>query len=158
MIFPALILVAAWSIGGAPVDVSCGTVSDWAKDPGVVAIQAAYGYEPGAYARVRERQIRLGWYACGGAALLVADPRNETGIANEDDYRKREAYGLFALLHEGAHVSGIADEHAADCFALGRMPSALDHIGVPREDAAALVGIAQAIHDDLGGEYSGPCP
>lgn len=39
----------------------------------------------------------------------------------QDAYRDAErggGVGLFLLLHETGHTTGIADEHAADCFAL----------------------------------------
>lgn len=36
-----------------------------------------------------------------------------------------DSYGLFILLHETGHATGITDEHQADCFALNHFKHAL---------------------------------
>jgi hypothetical protein len=46
----------------------------------------------------------------------------------EDAYRDAErggGVGLFLLLHETGHTTGIAGEHAADCFSLAHIKLAL---------------------------------
>ena len=46
----------------------------------------------------------------------------------EDAYRDAErggGVGLFLLLHETGHTTGIADEHTADCFSLEHIKPAL---------------------------------
>ena len=46
----------------------------------------------------------------------------------EDAYRDAErggGVGLFLLLHETGHTTGIAQEHAADCFSLAHIKVAL---------------------------------
>ena len=46
----------------------------------------------------------------------------------QDAYRDTQSgggVGLFLLLHEAGHLTGIVDEHAADCFGLGHIKAML---------------------------------
>jgi hypothetical protein len=59
-----------------------------------------------------------------GAALVGGDQV----FLGEEAYRDAEqggGVGLFLLLHETGHTTGIADEHAADCFSLAHIKGVL---------------------------------
>src|SRR5947208_185707 len=59
-----------------------------------------------------------------GAAFVGGDQV----LLGEDAYRDAErggGVGLFVLLHETGHTTGIADEHAADCFSLAHIKGVL---------------------------------
>src|SRR5919201_4201442 len=47
------------------------------------------------------------------------------GQAAYRDAERGGGVGLFLLLHETGHTTGIADEHAADCFSLAHIKAAL---------------------------------
>ena len=47
------------------------------------------------------------------------------GEAAYRDAERGGGVGLFLLLHETGHTTGIADEHAADCYSLAHVKAAL---------------------------------
>jgi hypothetical protein len=60
-----------------------------------------------------------------GSGAFVAGDQIFLG---QDAYRAAEGgggVGLFLLLHETGHATGIADEHTADCFALEHLKGVL---------------------------------
>jgi hypothetical protein len=164
ILWPALTMLAAWAIGGTPA-ITCEAAEPWARDPVVHEL-----HEPLAYTNLRDRRAVLGPYVCGGAVLLVADPSGawigrhgpELGL-DPRSVTMREAHGLFALLHESYHVARApaytpADEHSADCFALARMPAALELLHVPAARRPAILQYAQELHNREPAPYSGACP
>jgi hypothetical protein len=163
VIFPALIMLSAWAIGGTPA-IQCEPAQAWATDP--VATEL---HQPLAYTNLRERRAVLSPYVCGGAVLLVADPAGTwlKTVAEPHGWivgntAMREAHGLFALLHESYHLSRApayspSDEHAADCFALAKMPAALELLHVPPARATELLGYATALHNAEPAPYAGAC-
>jgi hypothetical protein len=73
----------------------------------------------------------------------------------EDAYRDAErggGVGLFLLLHETGHTTGIADEHSADCFSLAHIKPVLRRFW-----QLQLSGIARRYGDALSwpGKYDG---
>ena len=86
-----------------------------------------------------------------GAAVVGGDHV----FLGEDAYRDAKrggGVGLFVLLHETGHATGIADEHAADCFSLAHLKSVLLRFWQLRP-----AGIAQRYDDALAwpGKYDG---
>jgi hypothetical protein len=158
MIWPVLVSLAAM-VMGSPAPVVCPAYgAEWQADPNRQLIQQVWGFDPSAYADIAGRRIVLGPYACGGAVLLAADPNNNSGLASVPNVQYREAFGLFALLHEMGHLVNGRDEHGADCFALAHYEDALKRLGVLRERAEWFLRYAESIHADNPPPYAGPCP
>jgi hypothetical protein len=163
ILWPALTMIAAWAIGGTPA-IQCEAVEPWARDPIVLEL-----HDPLAYTQLAERRAILSPLACGGAVLLAADPDGSfiarIGPSLGLDPRSvtmREAWGLFALLHESYHLRRApayapSDEHAADCFALAKMPGVLELLHVPAGRRPELLMYAQSLHDREPPPYSGAC-
>src|SRR5919204_2882254 len=59
----------------------------------------------------------------GGA--FVGGNKIFLGEAAYRDAERGGGVGLFLLLHETGHTTGIADEHAADCYSLAHVKAAL---------------------------------
>jgi len=86
-----------------------------------------------------------------GAAFVGGDQV----FLGEAAYRDAESgggVGLFVLLHETGHTTGIADEHAADCFSLAHIKGVLRDFWQLRP-----AGIAARYADALSwpGKYDG---
>ena len=71
-----------------------------------------------------EINVTPGPGAWNGSAL-VGQPRLWIGEQAYQDAQHGHVFGLFTLLHEVGHTTGIADEHQADCYALHHLKAAL---------------------------------
>jgi hypothetical protein len=153
--FPRVTEIAS-EVAGRPVDVFCEVQDDWAVDPVQAVAPDAWGYtrfDPHTgqplYAALEPR-------TCGYLLLLIQDPNERSGIHGREGYHG-EARALLSLLHEGNHLRGLRSESAAECRALGLVPTFARALGADARHVAKLVSLARQVHENLSPEYQIGC-
>jgi hypothetical protein len=92
------------------------------NDPRLLAAHAAGVYSPAT------RRVVLMPYVCNGIDALQAGAPVTDG----------RYLALFTLAHELSHASGIVNERAADCHAVGILGRVARHLAIPLETRKAL--------------------
>jgi hypothetical protein len=153
--FPRITQIAS-EVAGRSVDVFCEVQDDWAVDPIQVVAPDAWGYtrfDPHTgqplYAALEPR-------TCGYLLLLIQDPNERSGLHGREGYLG-EARALLSLLHEANHLRGLRSESAAECRALGLVPTFARELGADARHVAKLVKLARRVHGNLSPEYQIGC-
>jgi hypothetical protein len=146
----------ASEVAGRSVDVFCEVEDDWAADPVQAVAPDAWGYtrfDPhtgqALYAALEPR-------TCGYLLLLIQDPNERSGLHGREGYHG-EARALLSLLHEANHLRGMRSESAAECRALGLVPTFARELGADTRHVAKLVKLARRVHGNLSPEYQIGC-
>ena len=66
---------------------------------------------------------------------------------------RRTIYAVLILAHESYHTAGVADEAAANCFAIQAMAWAAVQLGAAAGEAELLARAMEALEPRQGGEY-----
>jgi hypothetical protein len=74
---------------------------------------------------------------------------------DSDCYARAEKtiYAVLVLAHESYHTSGVADEAAANCFAIQAMAWTAMQLGAASGEAELLARAMEALEPGQGGEY-----
>jgi hypothetical protein len=114
----------ASAAAGKPVQIVCTWDNEeWDRQVQAVSFGQQRGTNVAGYAYTGEATM---WLNPGVCTALFETLNN--GIAYSG--LRPAAFALLTLLHESAHLSGIRDEGAADCKALGQFKTYIDDIGV----------------------------
>jgi hypothetical protein len=138
---------AAGAVAGKKVEVRCWSKRDWRK----------LMVEERAYTQGKVNESVLGFASAGGARLSLSPTicRDLARLAYERE-RPAAAEPLHALAlavatlaHESVHVSGIADEAAAECHGVQLTERAARALGVGRVLARRLKAAYWARFDEI---------
>ena len=67
--------------------------------------------------------------------------------------RRKTIYAVLVLAHESYHTGGVADEAAANCFAIQAMAWTAMQLGAAAGEAELLARAMEALEPRQGGEY-----
>jgi hypothetical protein len=119
-----------------PAEVRCWsdddweTISDgWARSPAALRLGAW-----SAYTSHTPERVHLAPAVCSSLIRLAY---TDTSVS-EDEWVADLAWSLAALAHETQHVRGIANEAAAECYALQTMTITAEALGRPEEEGFYL--------------------
>ncbi len=104
-----------------------------------------------AFARSPVTAITTSWTAWRRSTGRRADP-----LPFDSECYARAAktiYAVLVLAHESYHTAGVADEAAANCFAIQAMAWTAIQLGAAAGEAELLARAMEALEPSQGGEY-----